>query len=403
MMQASSIDEQRKRLILVVVGLTFCLVFALVINRIPSAVYRSDIYLRWYAVNKLFTEGRNLYDDRNGEEVTSHAWGAEGYPREVNFFYPAHVVVLIGPLALLPYPVAHLVWTTAIQWLFLGGVWLSMKATGWPESVNGKTLVMAMAVLSVPHLQHTIWGQFNTIGVLSLVLCYQALRRGRYGWAGIWAVGLTFKPHVTALVLIYLLGWAAFKRERWRFYLGFALTGGVMWLFTELLQPGWIPDFLATLGGYGTAWSVLDRIWNPGQAVAIALCTAVLIVSGLNGRASAASPTFTACLALVVAAWFLAVPVVGMLHVVLLAVVAVLLLSSIRATWPMLYRYALWAMILLYVLGFVGFLWGLSSPELYGRHIAWAELAYRTAAPILVGLLAIMLCLRVRRDGIKSA
>jgi hypothetical protein len=226
-------DDKKKLLMLVTVGFLFCLAFAFVINRNPIALHQSDIYLRWYAIDKLFSDARDLYDSRNGEEVTSYAWGEQGYPLTLNFYYPAHLLVLIGPLALLPYPVAHLIWTVAGQIFYLAAVWLSMRLVDWPDSVNKRTAFVVAAALFIPFTQHTIWGQFNTIAVLSLVLCLYALRKGHHGLAGVFAIGFTFKPHTTVLTLAFLILWALFKRERWPFLFGFGLSALVTWSFSQ--------------------------------------------------------------------------------------------------------------------------------------------------------------------------
>ena len=42
-------------------------------------------------------------------------------------------------------------------------------------------------IIFIPNLQNTIWGQFNTISVLSLSLVYVALRKSKFAVAGICA------------------------------------------------------------------------------------------------------------------------------------------------------------------------------------------------------------------------
>lgn len=389
-MQRVATDDRKKLLVLALVGILFSVSFAVVLNGNASARYRSDIFLRWYATDKLFSERRSLYDPRNAQEVTTYVHGSA---RKTNFYYPAHLLIFTGPLALLPYPVAHLVWTTTIQLFFMAAVWLSTRLVSWPDSINGQTLFLVMATLFIPNLQHTIWGQFNTIGVLSLVLCYQALRSGRYALAGLWAIGLTVKPHTTVLILVFLLIWALFKRERWGFYLGFVLSGLAIWAITELVQPGWVLDFFATLGQYRPSRSIVDLLWNPGQVVAGGLSLAAVAVFLRNRQAPVESAAFAGCLALSLGLWLLLVPVVGMSHTVILPVAVVLILSHLEQRYPALYRWALYGFLITYVLGIVGLLWGLSSPELYGMHITWSELAYKAVAPILVSLFSVPLCL----------
>jgi hypothetical protein len=393
-------DEQKKVLTLATVGLLFAVGLSLVVNRDPVARYRSDIYLRWYALEKLFTEDRNLYDSRNGEEVLGFVWGEQGPVRNTNFYYPAHLVILIGPLALLPYSAAHVIWTVTGQVFYLVAVWIAMRLVRWPPSINQKTAFIVAAVLFLPQLQHAIWGQFNTIAVLSLVLAYSALRRGRFGLAGILTLGLTFMPHVTLLTLVFFFIWALFKRDRWRFFAGFGLAALLTWAVAEFLQPGWVLDFWKSIGEYVRTRSVVDTVWNPHQFVAVALCLAAVVLFLRNRRASASSSGFAGCIVLSLAVWFLVVPVVGMMHVVILPVAVVLLLASLRMAYPRLYRYGLYAALVIYMLGIVGFLYGLSSPEIYGRHIEWAEAAYKVAAPILLGLFSLPLCLDGKRGRV---
>jgi hypothetical protein len=85
-----------------------------------------------------------------------------------------------------------------------------------------------------------------------------------------------------------------------------------------------------------------------------------------------------------------------MMHTVLVPVAVVLVLASLQTEHPKLYRPALYAIALLYLLGIAAFVWGLSSPELYGKHIAWSELAYKVAVPICIGLFSLPLCLETQ-------
>jgi len=93
----------------------------------------------------------------------------------------------------------------------------------------------------------------------------------------------------------------------------------------------------------------------------------------------------------------LIVPIVGMMHVVLLPIAVVLLLSALQEDHPKLHRLAVYGIALLYALGIIGFIWGLSSPELYGKHMTYSEYAYKVAAPIYIILLSLPLCLDRQR------
>ena len=388
---APQIDRQKIRSLLLI-GFLFTLGVSITLNRVPFIRAKSDIYLRWYATTKLFSEDRNLYDEDNGKEVQQIVYGDNPVSRKTNFYYPAHLLIFTAPLSLLPYPAAHLIWTTAVQLFYLSALWLLIRELRWPDTTNRITLLLVMAALFLPNLQHTIWGQFNTIGVLSLVLSFLALRWDRYGMAGVWAAGLTFKPQATLLPLVFLLFWVLWGR-RWRFFLGFALTMAAMWAFAEILQPGWVFDFIDSLEGYIPVRSAVDQIGNPYQLISGALLFLLAIVLLQNRNAPADSVAFAGCLSLSILVWGLIIPIVGMMHTVLFIPAVILLLASLKSSQPRLYRPALIALCLVYIGGWLLFIWGLTDQALYGQHIVWSEMVYRVVLPIIIGLFSLPLCL----------
>jgi len=92
------------------------------------------------------------------------------------------------------------------------------------------------------------------------------------------------------------------------------------------------------------------------------------------------------------AAWWLVVPIIGMMHLVLMPLAVAFLLAAIQQVLPRWHRPAWLAFLLLYILGYAGFIYGLITPGLYGQHIALAEIAYKVFAPLLVlsGALAVV-------------
>lgn len=383
-----------KALILALVIILLTAMLTCVVNRNPTSLYRSDLYVRWYAVDKLFSTGRGLYDSENGKEVMRAVWG-DGRGWTLNFYYPAHVLLFIGPLALLPYPIAHLLWTLAGQLFYLGGLWIVIRLVGWPRSLRGVVLFSICSLGFLPYLQHTVWGQFNTIGILGLALCYHALCQERYALAGVWLVGLTFKPHTTALTLAFLLGWALFRRDRWHLLLGFGLAGLGLWALGESFEPGWVASVARVAGEYGTAKSVIDEVWNPYQLVALALSVVAIVAFVRNGQVSATSPAFRGCLALSLSVWSVIVPVIGMVHVVAMPLAVVLLLSSLRQRYPFLYRWGLFGISAVYVLGILSVFLAMLGVDGQTPQAFWDDSVYDgTLLPILVSLLSLPLCFR---------
>lgn len=387
-------EDQKKFLIFLSVLVLFSIGTAVALNNIPFIRLKSDIYLRWYATTKLFADGRNLYDVQNSIEVDNIVYG-EDSGLASGFYYPAHLVLLTGPLAKLTYPQAHLVWTIAIQLFYIIALSILVIHLNWPRSVNQKTIFIALIFFSIPNFQHTIWGQFNTIGILSLSLTIVLFRKSRYGLAGIVAaVGLTLKPQALALTLLWLMLWALFKRASWRFLAAFALTGAVMWLLAELAQPGWVFAFLASLDHYLPAKSVVDYVWNPHQITAVILVGGTLLLFFKNRNADQFSAAFAGCLALSTAVWALIIPIVGMFHILVIPIGVILIMSIYQKFYPVWYRRNLVVLAAIYLLGWLAFLVGLSGIVPYGWHIIWSEFVYKALLPLAVGLMALPLCLK---------
>ncbi len=372
-----------------VVGLIFVVFLANILVRNSFVRNHSDFLLRWYATEKLFSEGRNIYDPANVQEIHDAA-GRSGELRS-NFYYPAFLLLFTAPLALLPFDLAHFLWNTTGQLFYLAGLLIVMRRAGLSWSVNRQTVVTILAVLFIPYLTHTIWSQFNTIAVFGLAMTIRELDNGRYGRAGAWSASLLFKPQSVTLTLVFLLVWALVERPRRRLLAGFGLATGALWIFAELLQPGWAGDFLDSLEGYVPVTSVFDRFWNPYQILTILVLAAAAILFVRHRRAGCGSAAFKALLVLSLAIWFLIVPVVGMLHVVTLPLMVVLIASAAGKRQ----RPAILAtFLLIYLLGWAGFIAGNAIPGWYGRHVEFSELAYRSTAPILMTVLSIYLLLR---------
>jgi hypothetical protein len=360
-----------------------------------TTLIRSDHFSRWYATNKLVTEGRSIYDSRNGQEIVSLNTIPVD-PIEGSFFYPAHLLIFILPIANLPYPVAHFIWLTLIQIFSLLAIWIIYREIHWPSSVNKLTVLVMLSIVFIPSFQNTIWGQFNSISVLSLALVYISLRRNRYFIAGLCAIGLTFKPQTMLISLIFLLIWASVKRKRWPFNLGFGLIGLSLWLFAERLEPNWIISFIKgvqTYSAYLHPQPVTNELWLPSWLLIGLIILLDVWIFIRNVQSTPTSIPFVGCIILSLATWWIIAPIYGMMYLVAIPIVIMLLFSSLDNFNVKLYKFGLLSFVLLYFMGVVGFLYGLSTPSLYGQHIKFTELVYKILLPILIIVLSLPLAL----------
>lgn len=395
-MKSEPAEERQKLWLFVGVAVLFAVVFAITLNRIPFIRLKSDFFVSWYAVRDFWQDGRNLYDPLVNHEVDMIVYGRD-YEHYTGFYYPPHLVFLVGLVAWLPYPVAHVLWTTAVQLFMLFGLLMMIRTVHWPPRTSQTVLFLTLVMLSIPGLQVTIWGQYNTIAILSLALCYRALRQGKLGQAGLWAIGLTFKPQNSLLLLLFLLLWAGLRRERWRFLLSFGGGMAALGLAITALQPDWPIEFLGALSRYIPVDSIVDRIWNPYQVTAVALLLASLAIFVRQAAAKADSAAFAACLSLSLSLGALIVPIGGMFHVLPLIAGLVLLLAHFRQNVSGAYSKIVWGLLLLYAAGWVGFLAGFAS----GEHITWSGLAYATLLPMAMTGLALPVCLDLKWQPVQ--
>jgi hypothetical protein len=379
--------ERKKSHILGAFCILFCLALAFVLNRSAEIRYQSDLFARWYAAQHLFEGGRQLYDAQNANEVILYK-SRPTSALEAGFYYPAYLAVLLWPLTRLSFQGAHLLWTIAIQLMYISAIVIVAQVTHWPGSINKLTVFLLCCLMFIPFLQNTIWSQFDAIGVFCLSLSYLELQRGHYFWGGIWASGLLFKPQAIVLALAFLLIWSISSAKRWGFLGGLLLAGLFLWAIAEVVQPGWAGEFIRALGAYQRLPyqidSVLDKLWNPGRVLSGVLVTGSVGIFIYFRKAPAESPVFSLCLAISLCAWWLVAPIIGMLYLILLPLSVILVISGLQQLTVSGQQYAMWGVLILYLLGWAGFVYGLSRPELYGLHIELAEGALKVLMPLLL-------------------
>ena len=387
--------ENKKLIILLIVCILYSFVFAFVLSRQSSLIIRSDFFTRWYATEKLLSEGRSIYDPLNGEEVVSLQvlW----YDQiEGSFFYPPYLLIFTLPLGFFSYSIAHFIWLIFVQLSLILSIWLMRGLMNWPKTTNSFTVFVFLSLFFIPTLQLTIWGQFNGIGILGLVLAYRSLQRQQYRSAGFWTLGLIMKPQNMTFTVAFLLIWAASKRERWPFIKSFMIGAIAFWGFAEIFEPNWMTSFIKGVQGYSgylQPLPVIEKLSGIDNIIpSFVLIFITLIVFIIKRDFNPGSTVFAGMVLLSMGIWWMVVPVLGMFHLVALPAAMILLVSAIETHNPKHAILFIRSYIFLFIIGLVGFIYGLSAPDLYGLHIALAEGAYKIAGVILLTTGAFYLC-----------
>ena len=388
-MNTKNNDVQYKFVTLIIVGVLYSIGLAYFFQSLPTARFTSDFFPRWHASRMLLTEGRSIYDWTNATEISA----VTGWPHlnQLGYYYPAYLLIFTAPLALLPFGTAQVIWTIFGLW----SLWLSMaimvQILPPPLSLNRLTLLLILVTISVPVFQHSLYAQFNSLGVLALALAYRAVYRQRYLAAGLWAGGLLFKPQATLIPLLILLIWTLWRRERWYFWLGLGLISGVLWSLAEWLEPHWVIAFLQSLDNYVPIASIIDQLWNPYQFVTLTLLGLTLWFVYRLRHAPAMSVEFGGLLIWTINLNALLVPMFGMMHMVSMGLVFIILWKNFARRYP---GWAAWVwggIIGLLILGLLSFIIPMILVGPTGLQITITEMVYRFALPMILGIAALPL------------
>jgi hypothetical protein len=120
---------------------------------------------------------------------------------------------------------------------------------------------------------------------LLLGLAYLYASKGKYILSGCFGALATIKPQLAALPLALLLFWAISRKDRRRLVWSFAVAMAALFGISELLLPGWLPEWLSALRAYPTYNSPSLLEFTLGHRVAtiasVILVAAFLILAFL--------------------------------------------------------------------------------------------------------------------------
>jgi hypothetical protein len=280
----------------------------------------SDLFARWLGARELLLHGRDPYSPEVTREIQTGFYGRPldpanpSDPREQeSFVYPLYVVFLLAPTVNLPFPVV----AELFRWILLFSIALSaplwMYAVGlrarWPVVVSA----MLLAVGSYPSIEEYSQQNLTALVCLFLAAATASVVSNRLTLAGFLLAVSTVKPDTTLPVVLWLLAWALWSRERRRLIWTFAATMAILWAAAQALSPGWPWRFLAAVRQYpryGTDPSILQVLFPPLLAK-LALAALVVFLCAVCWRwrkAAADSDGFGWMLALVTAATLVTIP-----------------------------------------------------------------------------------------------
>lgn len=175
-----------------------------------------------------------------------------GIPNEAFFLarfpYPAWYALSTFYLGFLPGPSAATLWFEMNLLMLFLSIWL--LTDGWPGMI--RLFMFPAALLFLPVLGALIVGQYDFPVLLGVSLLLYGLRKESVSAVVVGAALVTFKPHVGALVFLFLLLWLFVKKNdfgrRSLKYIAVVLCGLILLGF--FTDPHWISGYMRMLLSY---------------------------------------------------------------------------------------------------------------------------------------------------------
>lgn len=205
-----------------------------------SAMYNTDLAL----VHRI-----PIYDL---DAVRAFVQPLSGIPNEAFFLarfpYPAWYALSTFYLGFLPGPSAATLWFEMNLLMLFLSIWLLTDS--WPGVM--RLFMFPAALLFLPVLGALIVGQYDFPVLLGISLLLYGLRKESVSAVVVGAALVTFKPHVGALVFLFLLLWLFVKKNdfgrRSLKYIAVVLCGLILLGF--FTDPHWISGYMRMLLSY---------------------------------------------------------------------------------------------------------------------------------------------------------
>src|SRR5271165_1937908 len=224
--------------------------------------FGNDFYPVWLAARASLQTSSDPYSPEMTRAIQTGLFGRAldaripSDPADLRMFaHPAFTILMMWPLAEMPFEVARVLLCTLLGLMTLASVFVWMRALGGATHPSRPTpLWLAVAVLftlcSYPVLEGLYAGQLGLFVAFLLACCMLAVRHDRFTLAGMLLALTTIKPQMTLLAILYLLVWSLQDGRRLRLCLSFVVTmltlAGGAWM----VWPHWIQSWIGALNAY---------------------------------------------------------------------------------------------------------------------------------------------------------
>lgn len=260
----------------------------------------NDMIGRWLGTRAAL-HGQDPYSPQITDQIEAIA----DHDSSEAFAYPAPLVILLAPLAVLSWKTSSVVYLLLIVPLLAGALWLCIRLLHLQVTTGHAALMVFIALCSWP----SFWGlrmwQPTLLAVALIFIACFLLTRDHDMAAGFLLALATFKPQIVLPLVLWLALWAC-TRRRWGFLTSFTITLALLLIAAERIVPGWFPHWIAALHTYQAKFGELPLEPILGHWLTL------VVIAALGGWAAwrlwqnrncpADSPRFAMSIALVLAA-----------------------------------------------------------------------------------------------------
>src|SRR5215216_1604391 len=245
----------KRNLFFFTVFIVIAIVMVAIALYMPSSLPAHSDFTAIYNTDLALVHGVPIYDL---ESVEALAVQYAGIPPEkfflARFPYPPWYALSTFYLGWMPAKAAAILWFELNLVMLFLSVWL--LTDGWPG--RWRLIAFPLALFFLPVLGALAVGQYDFPVLLGTSLLIYSLRKENILLTVLGIVLLTFKPHVGALLLLFVLGWLLHKKRDWgsRALRPLLAAAAVLFLTGFLADPAWILSYPKMLLNYQSEGNV---------------------------------------------------------------------------------------------------------------------------------------------------
>ena len=199
-----------------------------------------DFFNPWLALRRMLLDGLNPYGLVVLQETQQAIYGRIAFPHEDQqaFSYPLSILMVLGPLAILPLPLAQTIWFLVLGISVLVFLFVAPRAVGWSPPLWLRAWTLLCACILYQNVWAFILGQVAIVIATWIALAWWGLRNRHWTLAGVCMALATVKPQMSFLIVPGMLLWALWHRCT-RVVMSFGITLALL----ILLPVAWLPDW----------------------------------------------------------------------------------------------------------------------------------------------------------------